>query len=69
MATTQDGGPAFPVPATSTKTGMSLRDLFAAMAMQGIVSIHILHNPESVADKAYEIADCMLRSRDKKFGT
>lgn len=66
MATTQDGGPAFPVSSTSTKTGMSLRDLFAAMAMQGMLSIHILHNPESVADKAYDIADYMLRSREKK---
>lgn len=66
MSTTQDGGPAFPVPATSTQIGTSLRDLFAAMAMQGMLTIHTLQTPESVAKKAYEIADSMIQAREKK---
>jgi hypothetical protein len=55
-----DGGPAFP--------GMSLRDWFAAMALQGIKA-----NPswdentrERIARAAYEQADAMLAARERK---
>ncbi|HDL7826223.1 TPA: hypothetical protein PXP39_004154 [Yersinia enterocolitica] len=61
---------AFPVPATDSNyfyEGMSLRDYFAAKAMQGICS-HTdtwgLSVPE-IANKAYWIANEMLAARSK----
>lgn len=70
--TDKTGGAAFPVPATElhgTDTGMTLRDYFAAKAMQGILA-----NPaqlDNVNDKsaewvsrdAYQMADAMLKAR------
>jgi len=47
---------------------MSLRDYFAAKAMQGFLS-NIESNPDfsrwQVADFAYKIADEMMRARDE----
>lgn len=71
----KDGGPAFPVqesvmsggspvPACS---GMSLRDWFAGVAMQGIIA-----NPTNrgstrqVSFMAYATADAMLAEREKE---
>ena len=47
--------------------GMTLRDYFAAKAMQGIISTNtsFLHNPEQLAGKAFEFADAMLRAREQ----
>lgn len=76
----KDGGPAFPV-STSNETdghqdgpntwqfpGMTLRDYFAAAAMQGMVA-----QPESggwpaegIAKAAYQQADAMLKAREEK---
>ena len=65
--TTNTGGPAFPAPAGVahiTEQGMSLRDYFAAKAMQGMLS-----NPDSdgtedqFAGWAYQSADAMLKAR------
>ena len=84
-----DGGPAFPVstrveegaacyghqdgPATYQFGGMTLRDYFAAKAMQSIVSVlHVGIKPmslESVASVAYEIADAMLKAREAAMTT
>ena len=66
-----DGGPAFPHDITkrSDAYGMTLRDYFAAKAMQGIVEV--LHQGIRRADivamcaDAYAIADAMLAARDK----
>ena len=73
------GGPAFPVPGLSNlpndqclwpEIGMTLRDYFAAKAMQGIVSTVIFEkrssevSPDSVADAAFNIADAMLKARE-----
>ena len=58
--------PAFP---DWTKDGMTLRDYFAAKAMQAIVSTvpHIAEiNPEHAVIKAYEYADAMLKAREQK---
>lgn len=50
--------------------GMSLRDYFAAKAMQGIL-VNTERNEFSfgkvneIASKAYELADAMLRAREK----
>ena len=67
--TTDDGGQAFPVPGhyagyeqeEAGRNGMSLREWFAGMAMQGLWS-----NPgcdyshEEAAETAYKQADAML---------
>ncbi len=76
MTTRDDSGPAFPAPEASTQhfgepsvyMGMTLRDYFAAKAMQGdIASMNTNHNPATVADaiaaRAYTIADAMLKAR------
>jgi len=63
---------AFPSPRDpktgSDDKGMSLRDYFAAKAMQGFLS-NIESNPDfsrwQVADFAYKIADEMMRARDE----
>lgn len=55
------GGPAFP---THGLPGMTLRDYFAAKAMQGMM--HDVTQPvgEVIADWAYEVADAMLKARE-----
>ena len=64
---------AFPSPRDpktgSDDKGMSLRDYFAAKAMQAFLSSWIIKNdyPETdsiVAEHAYEMADAMLKARD-----
>jgi hypothetical protein len=69
------GGPAFPhsyevMPDRELHTyfGMTLRDYFAAKAMQGIVAADSDPNPEkvgSIAEQAYILADAMLSQREK----
>lgn len=48
--------------------GMSLRDWFAGMAMQGYIAggvpVDVSHR--ELADKVYRMADAMLEERDKK---
>ena len=64
------GGPAFPThpvmgQISAPGLGMSLRDFFAAKAMQGILA-----NGESglqtLSQAAYTIADAMLKAREQK---
>jgi hypothetical protein len=44
---------------------MSLRDYFAAHAMQGMIAEPSLKaTPDEFAQKAYQIADAMLKARD-----
>ena len=46
--------------------GMTLRDYFAAKAMQGMLASHNMPNAfdaQPVADKSYVIADAMLAAR------
>lgn len=64
------GGSAFPCSGYEKwhpEGGMSLRDYFAAKAMQGIVSAY--GDPaglsERIADQAYWIADAMIAERAK----
>lgn len=75
MSKINDGGPAFPVDVFSNEGGeyireggMTLRDYFAAKAMQAIVS----HDPTFVkqfldlsAQDAYAYADAMLKAREQ----
>lgn len=51
------------------ETGMSLRDYFAAKAMQGLMmqdSVSQCWRNEKIAEWSYKIADEMLRQRLKK---
>lgn len=71
MSENKTGGPAFPgidyVSQHGKKNpeGMTLRDYFAAKAMQGLLAAH---NPkvdvsEPIAKYAYAVADAMLEAR------
>lgn len=73
------GGPAFPVldvhqdwdqenhdwggVHTAGSPGMSLRDYFAAKAMQGFVTGDWFSSPDAKAAEAYRIADAILKAR------
>lgn len=65
-------GPAFPTPAHNFQNdGMTLRDYFAAKAMQATVQAWIIRNlyPTTdfeMASNAYRVADAMLEARSKK---
>ena len=59
-------GPAFPYgdPTNGGDNGMSLRDYFAAKAMQGdLVSGVHPDNFDATAKRAYKMADAMLKAR------
>ena len=61
------GGPAFPTPAHNLQNdGMTLRDYFAAKAMQGVIA-SLQEGDERgcvwVAVYAYQYADAMLKAR------
>lgn len=65
-----NGGPAFPIPSLQNDSDfncMTLRDYFAAKAMQGFcVNDWPVHSDESVsrlASFAYMMADAMLEAR------
>lgn len=57
-----NGGPAFPT--GTAYQGMSLRDYFAAKAMQGLMDAP-MSNAE-IADEAYQMADLMIKAREQK---
>jgi hypothetical protein len=69
--------PAFPTkintehfsrPSTIYSTGMTLRDYFAAKAMQGMMAdgqAFRLVAESTLANTAYEIADAMLKARQE----
>lgn len=75
MQKINDGGPAFPRAAgdyTGTRhgnhaqTGLSLRDYFAAKALQGLVSFGSAQmRADEAADFAYRMADAMLAAREQ----
>lgn len=62
MSNTNTGGPAFPTGTgvTPYNPGMTLRDYFAAKAMQMLRSDL---SADWTAERAYEIADAMLEAR------
>ena len=77
MSDRNDGGPAFPLhdwdaSIANYSGGMSLRDYFAAKAMQAIISKGNGSDATGgekgvplIAKYSYEYADAMLRERDK----
>lgn len=67
MSTPDKNTPAFPMPdQISPNPGMSLRDYFAAKALQGLLADTNYREPaEIVAKAAYEAADAMMEERTK----
>lgn len=81
MSAHENGGQAFPVPGLSNppngdfiypEAGMTLRDYFAAKAMQAMLSGHFSHyghedywDRDAIACEAYSAADAMLKERAK----
>ena len=72
MINPNTGGPAFPGLHPSAECrykeeGMTLRDYFAAKAMQGILSATLTPNTiwsqDDAAETAYNVADAMLSAR------
>ena len=65
-----DGGPAFTHSRLgSDSDGMSLRDYFAAKAMQAMLSIEDVHancGESELAKWSYQQADAMLAERNRK---
>ena len=68
-----DGGPAFPTLFIepnygSGYAGMTMRDYFAAAAMQGILSNHeaCFNSGKERAEYCYIVADAMLKAREAK---
>lgn len=73
----KDGGPAFPTDLYETKDGrafnspgISIRDYFAAKAMQAHLSNsktteHPAFDREGLVKEAYELADAMIAEREK----
>lgn len=70
MPNKNDGGPAFPGDIydkwgkEKENTGMSLRDYFAAKAMQGLLT-NFKYDENGYAQSAYKIADAMLKAREE----
>ena len=70
-----NGGAAFPtknwqqpaIRASGYSEGMSLRDYFAAQALQGVLAADTeeLLSVDAIASVAYRIADAMLKAREK----
>lgn len=69
MSTHDTGGPAFPGPCTKPLEnyypGLTVRDYFAAKAMQAFANKYVYDNYEVLADRAYALAAAMLAERDK----
>lgn len=73
MSEINTGGPAFPRPFHETvdgnfsiaQTGMTLRDYFAAKALQGLLAADAEcgFKPDTASEYAYRFADAMLAAR------
>ena len=61
-----DGGPAFPRTGWPNETGMTLRDYFAAKAMQALIPSGQSIDTMKYAESAYALADAMLKARGEK---
>jgi hypothetical protein len=65
--------PAFPIPLQPGQPwqgmapcdGMTLRDYFAAKAMQGLLASEVQANTDEFALYAYAVADAMLKAREE----
>jgi hypothetical protein len=73
MSTINDGGPAFPIPGLQHDAdfnGITLRDYFAAKAMQGWTANPLPNDTpiNEIAEWAYRQADAMIKARYQKGG-
>jgi hypothetical protein len=71
MSDTNTGGPAFPLQDASTHQfhGISIRDYFAAKAMQALINgiePGKEHQTVIIPSVAYQMADAMIKARDAK---
>ena len=72
MTQQNTGGPAFPATeehgCNSGWSGMTLRDYFAAKAMQGMAATGVARGSpmEQAAEYAYAVADAMLKARKQQ---
>lgn len=70
MTTKKTGGPAFPHQKNLALVngGMTLKDYFAAQAMQGLLAYYgnPSHRYDELAMSAYTFAEAMLDERDKR---
>ena len=70
MSNTNTGGRAFPAPTTKPLEnyypGMTLRDYFAAKAMQALMTAGYWNwkEPKEDSDGCYAMADAMLKARE-----
>jgi hypothetical protein len=69
MNNTNTGGPAFPDGSTNEwgnayNGGMTLRDYFAAKAMQGLLAGTKTGSATVLATDSYKMADAMLKARE-----
>ncbi len=71
MSNTNTGGPAFPYPFYDEKghcidgiEGMTLRDYFAAKAMQAVIARGDDTNRPGMAEWSYAMAEAMLKARE-----
>jgi hypothetical protein len=74
MKKINDGGLAFPGPCQAEQSvdineGMSLRDYFAAAALQGLMAHPTIRDCEDeFARAAFRLADAMLSERERRNG-
>lgn len=59
-----DTTPAFPMTGDEIATGLTMRDYFAAKAMQGMLAASENYPTPELADYAYQVADAMLLARE-----
>jgi hypothetical protein len=71
MSDINTGGPAYPAPTTKPLEnyypGISIRDYFAAKAMQGLlagITPTTVWSHDEAAETAYNVADAMLKARE-----
>ena len=55
---------AFPNPHLTHETGMTLRDYFAAKAMQSLVLVKADSSWEDIVQRAWDCADVMIEMRE-----
>jgi hypothetical protein len=67
MVVIMNNPPAFPQPINPAEQGrgMTLRDYFAAKAMQGMLADPSTPEIMDIAGAAYEVADAMLKAREQ----
>lgn len=64
MSEKETGGPAFPQQSVVLDKGMTLRDHFAGLALQGLLAdTNLQGSAAEWAMRAYELADAMLEAR------